>query len=95
MANSGSDTNQSQFFITLGQRRELDNRHSAFGQIISNQDILFKINREYCGKSERPKQEITILKMYCYDNPFRKAIKKLKNALEENMKLKEKEDKEK
>ena len=45
MANSGPDTNQSQFFITLAQCKELDLKHSVFGEVISNEDLLFKINR--------------------------------------------------
>ena len=33
--------------------------------------------------------------MYCYDNPFRKAIKKLKDALQFDEKKQQKQDKEK
>lgn len=60
MANSGPNSNRSQFFITLAECKHLDNKHSIFGQITTNEDLLHKINREYTSKSEKPKTPITI-----------------------------------
>lgn len=45
MANSGPDTNGSQFFITLGEARYLDYVHSIFGRVVQGQDILPQITR--------------------------------------------------
>lgn len=45
MANSGPDTNGSQFFITLGEARYLDFVHSIFGRVIQGQEILPQITR--------------------------------------------------
>jgi len=45
MANSGPDTNGSQFFITLGDARYLDFVHSIFGRVIQGQEILPQITR--------------------------------------------------
>ncbi|MCK4697993.1 MAG: peptidylprolyl isomerase, partial [Dehalococcoidia bacterium] len=45
MANSGSDTNGCQFFITFAPQHGLDGKHSVFGQLIDGMGVLEQIEQ--------------------------------------------------
>jgi len=55
MANSGPDTNGSQFFITLGAMPELNGTHTLFGKVVSGLEVVANLTRrDPCFNLEAP-----------------------------------------
>jgi peptidyl-prolyl cis-trans isomerase A (cyclophilin A) len=61
MANSGPASNGCQFFITERATRNLDDKHSVFGQTVVGQDVVSKIARvPRSSPGDRPHTDVTI-----------------------------------
>ncbi len=60
MANSGRDTNGSQFFITAGPTRWLDFRHTIFGLLTEGEDVRQQINDVTTGANGKPVADVVM-----------------------------------
>jgi peptidyl-prolyl cis-trans isomerase A (cyclophilin A) len=60
MANSGPNTNGSQFFITVAPTQWLTGKHTIFGEVVEGYDIAQKIENVPKNRQDKPVKDVVV-----------------------------------
>ncbi|GAB4844386.1 hypothetical protein Ancab_037751 [Ancistrocladus abbreviatus] len=70
MANSGPNTNGSQFFLTYAKQPHLNGLYTVFGKVIHGFEVLDLMEKTQTGPGDRPLAEIRINRVTIHANPL-------------------------
>jgi peptidylprolyl isomerase len=62
MANAGTNTGGSQFFINLADNNYLDSKHPAFGEVIKGMNVVENIGKVETDANDKPLKNVIIIK---------------------------------
>ncbi|VUZ48631.1 unnamed protein product [Hymenolepis diminuta] len=89
MANSGPNSNKSQFFIAFRPCPQLNRKHTVFGKVVGGLDTLDRVELIETDKDDRPLEEVKLLSTHVFVNPFKEVDEML---TKERQALKEREE---
>ncbi|KAL9715932.1 cyclophilin peptidyl-prolyl cis-trans isomerase Cyp8 [Leucoagaricus gongylophorus] len=82
MANKGSATNGSQWYLTFRPTPHLDKKHTVFGKLVGGEDVLNTIEKmPVKAGTERPTKPIRITEIIIYQDPFEEYKKRHEKKL--------------
>jgi len=83
MANSGPDSNKSQFFITYRSCKHLDGKHTIFGKLVGGMDTLTAIEAVGTDNKDKPVTDIILQRAVVFVDPFVEAEEELAKMREQ------------
>uniref|UniRef100_A9RWP7 Peptidylprolyl isomerase n=1 Tax=Physcomitrium patens TaxID=3218 RepID=A9RWP7_PHYPA len=83
MANSGPHSNGSQFFFLYKSAVHLNYKHTVFGRIVGGLDVLSAMEKVPVDDDDRPLEEIKILRVSVFVNPYAELEEEEKKAAAE------------
>lgn len=77
MANSGPNSNGSQFFITYRSCKHLDGKHTIFGKLVGGLESLTEMERIEVDNKDQPIEDIIIQSAQIFVDPYQEVDEQL------------------
>jgi peptidyl-prolyl cis-trans isomerase-like protein 2 len=87
MANSGPNTNGSQFFILYKSAHHLDSKHTVFGKVVGGFDVLTKMEQVPTDEQDVPVEDIKIIGCTIFVNPYTDLIQEQQQEEEKKRRM--------
>eukprot|EP00891_Asterochloris_glomerata_P001498 jgi/Astpho2/1498/fgenesh1_pm.00026_%23_13_t len=91
MANSGKDTNGSQFFILFKSAAHLNFKHTVFGKLVGGLNVLSAMEKVPVDGDDRPEKDIEITGCTLFVNPYKEMEEEERRKAEAARKKAEKD----